>query len=114
MFPVYGFLTAVVENVEVIVTPIEPIIEGPVVDGPFIDGPGGTNPNVVVDFTETVVNEAPEIMEKVINAVGDVLNFAGTLIDKIVDNPLLLFLLAAGIVPIGLTVFEQLKRTAKG
>ena len=54
------------------------------------------------------------VMDKVLNAVGSVLDFAGTILDRIVENPLLLFILAAGLVPIGLEVFSNLRRTAKG
>lgn len=58
--------------------------------------------------------ETTGVMDKVLNAVGSVLDFAGTILDRIVENPLLLFILAAGLVPIGLEVFSNLRRTAKG
>lgn len=58
--------------------------------------------------------ETTGVMDKVLNAVGSVLDFSGTILDRIVENPLLLFILAAGLVPIGLEVFSNLRRTAKG
>lgn len=52
-------------------------------------------------------------MDKITVAMGEVLKFAGTVIDAIVDQPVLAFIFAAGIVGIGITVVSQLKHAAK-
>ena len=51
-------------------------------------------------------------METVITAMGDVLDFAGTILTEITGNPIMLFIFAAGLVPIGFRVLRGLKRTA--
>lgn len=53
------------------------------------------------------------VMESVTNAMGDVLGFAGSILDEITGNPILLFIFAAGLVPIGFRILRGLKRTAK-
>lgn len=52
-------------------------------------------------------------MEAVIGAMGDVLEFAGTILNEITGEPILLFIFAAGLVPIGFRVLKGLKGTAK-
>lgn len=52
-------------------------------------------------------------IEHVIDVTKDVFSFAGTVLNKITGNPILLFIFAAGLVPIGFKVFKGLKRTAK-
>lgn len=52
-------------------------------------------------------------MEKVIASMGDVLDFAGTILTEITEQPILLFIFAAGLVPIGFSVLKGLKRTAR-
>lgn len=52
-------------------------------------------------------------MEAVITAIGQVLGLADTVLDTITGNPILLFMFAAGFVPIGFSVLRGLKRTAK-
>ena len=56
---------------------------------------------------------AAATMETVINAMGDVWSLVGTTITKITEQPILLFLLAAGFVPIGINLFKRLKRAAR-
>lgn len=52
-------------------------------------------------------------MEAVITAMGDVLDLGGTVLTTITGNPILLFIFAAGLVPIGFRVLRGLKRTAR-
>ena len=52
-------------------------------------------------------------MEVVTTAMGEVLNFSGTILTEITEQPILLFIFAAGLVPIGFKVLKGLKRTAK-
>lgn len=56
---------------------------------------------------------AAATMETVISAMGDVWSLVGTTITKITEQPILLFLLAAGFVPIGINLFKRLKRAAR-
>jgi hypothetical protein len=52
-------------------------------------------------------------MQTVIAAMGDVFTLVGTVITKITEQPVLLFLLAAGLIPVGIRIFKGLKRAAK-
>lgn len=52
-------------------------------------------------------------MEAVTKAMTDVLKFGGTILTEITANPILLFIFAAGLVPIGFRILKGLKRTAK-
>ena len=51
-------------------------------------------------------------MDAVITSMGSVIDFAGTILTEITENPILLFIFAAGLVPIGFRVLKGLKRTA--
>ena len=53
------------------------------------------------------------VMDNVTTAMGSVLDFAGTIMTEITEQPILLFIFAAGLVPIGFKVLKGLKRTAK-
>lgn len=59
------------------------------------------------------VAEGGTSMDKVTEAMGTVIEFSGTILTTITDNPILLFIFAAGLVPIGFRVLRGLKRTAK-
>lgn len=52
-------------------------------------------------------------MDAVITSMGSVVDFAGTILTEITENPILLFIFAAGLVPIGFRILKGLKRTAK-
>lgn len=52
-------------------------------------------------------------MEAVTTSMGAVVDFAGTILTEITENPILLFIFAAGLVPIGFKILKGLKRTAK-
>ena len=53
-------------------------------------------------------------MEAVISAMTDVFTLSGTVISQITNQPILLFCLAAGLVPVGIHIFQSLKHAAKG
>ena len=44
------------------------------------------------------------VMQTVIAAMGDVFTLVGTVITKITEQPVLLFLLAAGLIPVGIRI----------
>ena len=52
-------------------------------------------------------------MEAVIKAMTDVFTLSGTVITQITGQPILLFCLAAGMVPIGINIFKRLKSAAR-
>lgn len=60
-----------------------------------------------------LTSESTVGMDAVLGAVGDVLDFAMTCFNVVLENPILLFMFAAGCVPIGIGVFSMLKRAAK-
>ena len=55
---------------------------------------------------------APQ-MEQVTTAMTDVFALVGTIVTQITSQPILLFCLAAGLVPVGIGIFRQLKRAAR-
>lgn len=57
--------------------------------------------------------EVPTQMETIIAAMTDAFDMVGTVIDQITGQPLLLFLLATSLIPVGIGVFRQLKRAAR-
>lgn len=52
-------------------------------------------------------------MEAVITAMTDVFTLSGTVVTQITQQPVLLFCLAAGMVPIGINIFKRLKSAAR-
>ncbi len=58
--------------------------------------------------------EETTAMDTVIAAMADVFELVGTCVTEITGQPILLFCLAAGIVPIGISIFRQLKKAARG
>lgn len=51
-------------------------------------------------------------MEAIITAMGDAFTLVGTVITEIIEQPVLLFLLAAGMIPVGVRIFKMLKGAA--
>lgn len=51
-------------------------------------------------------------MGKVMASMGEVLEFAGTMLDYIIDNPVLGFMFASSLVGIGIGVIMSIKRAA--
>lgn len=56
----------------------------------------------------------PSGMDAVMNAATKLVEFAGSLFNTILSNPVLVFFVAAGFVGIGLSIVRRLKNTAKG
>lgn len=52
-------------------------------------------------------------METLISAAGSVVEFSGTMLNTMIENPVYAFMFAAGFVGIGLGIVTKLKRTAK-
>lgn len=52
-------------------------------------------------------------MEAVITAMTDVFTLSGTVVTQITTQPILLFCLAAGLVPVGINIFKRLKSAAR-
>ena len=59
-----------------------------------------------------IMESSTTSLQTVINAVSDVFDFAGTCLDQIINQPVLLFLFATGLIPVGLAIVRRLKRTA--
>ena len=68
------------------------------------------NPTSVEAGTEV----AKSAMETVIAAMSDVFTLSGTVVAEITKQPILLFCLAAGLVPVGIGIFSRLKNAARG
>lgn len=57
---------------------------------------------------------AKSAMETIIAAMTDVFTLSGTVVTEITKQPVLLFCLAAGLVPVGISIFAHLKNAARG
>lgn len=55
---------------------------------------------------------AATTMSTVITAMGDVFSLSGTVLNAITGNPILLFCLAAGLAPVGISMLRRLRRAA--
>lgn len=60
------------------------------------------------------VEVAKSAMETIIAAMTDVFTLSGTVVTEISKQPVLLFCLAAGLVPVGIGIFSRLKNAARG
>lgn len=60
-----------------------------------------------------VATEGASSLETVMNGLGDVFSLATKCFDYVIQNPILLFFFAAGLVPVGIGIFRSLKRAAK-
>ena len=60
------------------------------------------------------VEVAKSAMETIIAAMTDVFTLSGTVVTEITKQPVLLFCLAAGLVPVGIGIFARLKHAARG
>lgn len=58
--------------------------------------------------------EGGTAMTAIITAMTDVFSMVGTVVTAITGQPVLLFILAASLIPIGLSLFRKLRGTAKG
>lgn len=57
--------------------------------------------------------EGASAMTNIIAAMSDAYGMVGTVITTITGQPLLLFFLATGLIPVGISIFRQLKRAAR-
>lgn len=64
----------------------------------------------VVGLSETPVSG----MKPIIDAMGDAFSLVGTTLTKIMEQPLLLFLLAASVIPVVVGIFLCLKNASRG
>lgn len=53
-------------------------------------------------------------MAAIITAMSDAFNLVGTIITQITTQPVLLFCLAASLIPVGIGIFMSLKNAARG
>ena len=70
--------------------------------------------NTVMLAAEGGPGVAKSAMETVIAAMSDVFTLSGTVVSEITKQPILLFCLAAGLVPVGIGIFSRLKNAARG
>lgn len=54
------------------------------------------------------------MMDKIITAMTDVFELTGTVLTQITNQEVLLFIFAAGMIPIGIRVFKRMKGAAHG
>lgn len=55
----------------------------------------------------------PTMMENILAAASDGIEFVGTIVTAVTGQPLLLFYLACGLIPVGVGLFLTLKRAAR-
>lgn len=60
------------------------------------------------------VEVAKTAVESVIAAMSDVFTLSGNIITQITNQPILLFCLAASLVPVGIGIFRSLMNVARG
>ena len=65
-------------------------------------------------YAESGAQVAKTGMDAVITAMADVFTLSGTVVTEITKQPILLFCLAAGLVPVGIGIFSRLKNAARG
>ena len=70
-------------------------------------------PVMLGNTADTGVEVAKSTMETVIAAMADVFTLSGTVVTEITKQPVLLFCLAAGQVPVGIGIFARLKNAAR-
>lgn len=60
------------------------------------------------------VEVAKTVVDAVITAMSDVFTLSGNIITQITGQPILLFCLAASLVPVGIGIFRSLMNVARG
>lgn len=70
--------------------------------------------NTAMYVAEGTTEVAKSAMETIIAAMTDVFTLSGTVVTEITKQPVLLFCLAAGLVPVGISIFARLKNAARG
>lgn len=56
----------------------------------------------------------PTAMEKILGGISSVMKLSGDMLTYMVDNPVYLFLIAAGFVSVGLAIFRKVRNSARG
>lgn len=67
-----------------------------------------------VFFAGDSVEVAKTAVDAVITAMSDVFTLSGNIITQITGQPILLFCLAASLVPVGIGIFRSLMNVARG
>lgn len=70
--------------------------------------------NTVMLAAEGGAQVAKAGMDAVITAMSDVFTLSGNIITQITGQPILLFCLAASLVPVGIGIFRSLMNVARG
>lgn len=70
--------------------------------------------NTVMLAAEGGAQVAKAGMDAVITAMSDVFTLSGNIISQITGQPILLFCLAASLVPVGIGIFRSLMNVARG
>lgn len=70
--------------------------------------------NTVMRAAEGGAQVAKAGMDAVITAMSDVFTLSGNIITQITGQPILLFCLAASLVPVGIGIFRSLMNVARG
>ncbi len=66
-------------------------------------------------FSHPVLLDAvPTTMDKILGGAQSAIDFSGKCLEAMVNNPVYLFFLAAGLVGVGLALVRKLRSTAKG
>ena len=65
-------------------------------------------------FAGDGVEVAKTAVDAVITAMSDVFTLSGNIITQITGQPILLFCLAASLVPVGIGIFRSLMNVARG
>lgn len=60
------------------------------------------------------VEVAKTAVDAVITAISDVFTLSGNIITQVTGQPILLFCLAASLVPVGIGIFRSLMNVARG
>lgn len=69
---------------------------------------------VMLAAGDETVEVAKTAVDAVITAMSDVFTLSGNIITQITGQPILLFCLAASLVPVGIGIFRSLMNVARG
>lgn len=69
---------------------------------------------VMLAASGETVEVAKTAVDAVITAMSDVFTLSGNIITQITGQPILLFCLAASLVPVGIGIFRSLMNVARG
>lgn len=61
-----------------------------------------------------VLSSDPTAMERILGGISSVMKLSGDMLTYMVENPVYLFLIAAGFVSVGLGIFRKVRNAAKG